>query len=358
MGNKAGYSDVILDALGLRSGSGADSYLWAEADDDVRALLRAYPDAAMLRRIAEIIRGWADEEPRALWERLRAERKARRPVGDVAVAGWIIEGMWSYRQGDIGSGGPVLPGERRQDTSAAAAAAACKNLANYAAIVSGNRLVNMGGEALMNTGDGGTRFGGEDFATAAVDVAAGFEALAGDLAGFALTGAWAMRRGEPDSGYTESRTDTGIGEGHGDGAATIAHRIERAASRWPPVAVLSAIPTAADVSRWLGTPGDLSGCVIYMDPPYVGTTGYGSNLTRDEVIAAALDFDALGAVVCISEAEPVIGTWYATAITAGRRGQKRTFSRQQNEYLTINRPPAAVVATQVGLFGPPRNPTA
>ena len=77
MGNKAGYADSILDALGLRSGSGADAYLWAEADPDVRALLRAYPDAAMLTRIAEIIRGWADEEPRALWERLRAERKAR-----------------------------------------------------------------------------------------------------------------------------------------------------------------------------------------------------------------------------------------------------------------------------------------
>ena len=74
MGNKQGYADVILDALDLRPGSGADAYLWAEADPDVRALLRAYPDAAMLTRIAEIIRGGADEEPRALWERLLAER--------------------------------------------------------------------------------------------------------------------------------------------------------------------------------------------------------------------------------------------------------------------------------------------
>ena len=45
---------------------------------DVAALLRCYPDAAMLQRVAEIIRGWADEEPRALWERLRAESRALR----------------------------------------------------------------------------------------------------------------------------------------------------------------------------------------------------------------------------------------------------------------------------------------
>ena len=92
--------------------------------------------------------------------------------------------------------------------------------------------------------------------------------------------------------------------------------------------------------------------MVYADPPYAGTTGYGSNLTRDEVIAYARDFDALGAVVCISEAEPLTALgWEATAITGGRRGQKRTFSRQQDEYLTMNRPPAAVVATQMGMFG-------
>jgi hypothetical protein len=95
-GNKAGYAEVILAALGLRSGQGADAYVWAEADPDVRALLRAYPDAAMLRRIADIIRGWKDEEPRALWERLRAERKARGAVlEDASLAGWIVGGtLW------------------------------------------------------------------------------------------------------------------------------------------------------------------------------------------------------------------------------------------------------------------------
>ena len=96
MGNKAGYSAVILAALGLRSGEGAGAYVWAESDPDVRALLRAYPDADMLRRIADIIRGWKDEEPRALWERLRAERKARGPA--VAPARVATEALTMNRE--------------------------------------------------------------------------------------------------------------------------------------------------------------------------------------------------------------------------------------------------------------------
>ena len=127
MGNKAGYAEAILWTLGLTAGRGADRYLWAEADDDVAALLRCYPDATMLRAVADIIRGWKDEEPRALWERLRArtqidtvranwtteqrdkaigcDRTADRFDGmarDVAANG--ILGQWSYRRGVPESG--------------------------------------------------------------------------------------------------------------------------------------------------------------------------------------------------------------------------------------------------------------
>ena len=45
MGNKAGYAASILGALGLRSGQGADAYLWAEADPDVAAILAQFPGA-------------------------------------------------------------------------------------------------------------------------------------------------------------------------------------------------------------------------------------------------------------------------------------------------------------------------
>ena len=92
-GNKAGYAHTILDALGLRGGQGAAAYWWAEADPDVAALLRIYPDPDALREVARIIRGWAGEEPRALWERLRAERRARgAATGTVGeVAAWLQE---------------------------------------------------------------------------------------------------------------------------------------------------------------------------------------------------------------------------------------------------------------------------
>jgi hypothetical protein len=104
------------------------------------------------------------------------------------------------------------------------------------------------------------------------------------------------------------------------------------------------------VAAWLGTPGDLDDCVVYMDPPYVGTTGYAATLGRDEVVRHAKAYAEIGAVVAISEAEVVIPEWDAVEITAGRKGQKRTFSRQQAEWLTMNRAPAHRVAVQAGLF--------
>jgi len=76
MGAKTGYADAILAVLGLYPGQGAESYLWCEPDDGVRGLLMAYPQPEVLRAAAKILRGWKDEEPRALWERLRAELKA------------------------------------------------------------------------------------------------------------------------------------------------------------------------------------------------------------------------------------------------------------------------------------------
>ena len=56
----------------------------------------------------------------------------------------------------------------------------------------------------------------------------------------------------------------------------------------------------------------------------------------------------------ICEAEPIpmgVG-WYHVAITGGRVGQTRSFSKQQSEWLTINRQPAHVVPEQRGLFNP------
>lgn len=365
MGNKAGYSAVILAALGLRSGGGADAYWWAEADADVAALLRAYPDAALLRRIAEIIRGWAGEEPRALWERLRAERRARGPREDAnGVAGWVVVGGWSFRGANPDSGfnrseAIGHPESHKYPRSCDVMAAECTRLAEYSMIAASNRLINVAGPDLTNTGAGGTTFGGEAFATPAREVAERFEGMAREVAGYGILAQWAFRRGEPDSGYNAGlltdREPTPTG-GNGAKARTCEQEAglwepaAHAASGWPPVRVTRSIPTAAEVADALGTPGDLEGVVVYMDPPYQGTTGYAHDLGRAEVVAIARAFDALGAVVAISEADIVIPDWHAVEITGGRRGQKRTFSRQQAEWLTVNREPAHRVAVQTGLF--------
>ena len=100
MGNKAGYADVILRVLGLRPGQGhtdGTRYLWCEPDAGVRLLLHAYTDRELAQGAAEIIRSWKDEDPRALWERLRAEGPATCPEGLTAreVARWAVANAWS-----------------------------------------------------------------------------------------------------------------------------------------------------------------------------------------------------------------------------------------------------------------------
>jgi len=471
MGNKAGYAETILWTLGLRAGHGADAYLWAEADEDVAALLRCYPDAAMLRAVADIIRGWKDEEPRALWERLRAERKARGPRVDAeGTAGWMSivrssakpgaetsgfcthagrddqpprdigtvadrcdtlaehadVARWTALQGGASYAAPITlgpdgatqpaggvtldgnrePGGSHPGTWPGSVTDACHRLAEYAQIANSNRLINVAGPDLRNTGKGGTTFGGVNFAKPAALLADRFEAVAEQVAAHAVEHAgthpgggdfrglhvrrpnvdgfipnregladrfdaaatvllhkWSFSERGPEHGYggpgsivkpgnhqwtTENR-DQSIG------CERTAGRVDKCPAGWPPVAVLPRIPAACDVARWLGTPGDLAGCVVYMDPPYLDTTGYQHNLSREEVVSIAVEYAVLGAHVAISEATPlpelVALGWHVADITAGRKGQKRTFSKQQGEYLTMNRPAAYAIPTQIGMFG-------
>ena len=120
---------------------------------------------------------------------------------------------------------------------------------------------------------------------------------------------------------------------------------------WPPVRVSPHIPSAAEVATAIGTPGDLSGCVVYADPPYAGTTGYTADLPRAEVVRYCFAYADMGATVCVSEQEPIPelmqAGWYATEITADRLGARRTFSKQKAEWLTMSIAPKRC---QIGLF--------
>lgn len=360
MGNKAGYAATILDALGLRPGQGAGAYWWAEADPDVAALLRIYPDSDALREVARIIRGWAGEEPRALWERLRAERRARgAAAGTVGeVAGWVAGAALSAKgMPDAGYNGEYerfLKGDRFAAPDLNNQADTADRLAEYAMIAASNRLIHVSGPDLANTGKGGTTFGGE-FATPAADVAAGFERVAETV----ILQKWSFSERGWEHGYggpgCEVRTAPGgwttAGRDEALSADRTASLIEAVGRRWPPVRVSPRIPAAAEVAAAIGTPGDLEGCIVYADPPYARTTGYAHDLPRAEVVRYCLAYAAMGATVCVSEQEPIPelmqAGWYATEITADRVGARRTFSRQQAEWLTMS---AAPKRRQIGLF--------
>lgn len=344
MGSKRGYVSPILGVLGLRQGQGAGAYLWCEPDDGARLMLQAYPQPALLCAAAEIIRGWSGEEPRALWERLRKE-------------------------GPIGSG--------------------AYEVARWACIVGGNRLVNPDPQTWRNTGHGGYIHGGEAFATEPGKVADGLEALA--VSAWGVAGGLSYRQGYPDSGYCEAGANGGRmgdvrdrvgarlealaiasqvtaaglswacdpangfkakgGGGEGQGPPHVSLMKDRVSSLvggWPPVTVCSDCREIDPRSLPEGT-------VAYIDPPYQGTTGYAHNLHRAEALSLATRWADAGHTVCVSEAESLAddleGEWHAVEITHCRKGQKRTFSKQKREWLTLNRAPAWVpMGEQTGLW--------
>ena len=122
----------------------------------------------------------------------------------------------------------------------------------------------------------------------------------------------------------------------------------RTSPTWPLVTL------TAD-ARTLTPPRLPEGVVCYMDPPYLDTTGYKHDRPRAEVVRMARLWADAGATVCISEAEAIpelmADGWHAVEISATRRGAKRTFSKQQAEWLTLSRPPSFVPRVTLDLFG-------
>ena len=320
MGAKTGYADVILRVLGLRPGQGtADRthYLWAEPDAGVRLLLEAYRSRELAMAAADIIRGWKDEDPRALWERLRDEGPPKGPEVDprevarfILCQGWTMQPRGTFRhpwggfsqQGKQGNGcdgltrngmvgrltdAPTLPATITDD----ARKVDPREVARWCLV-----------KGWMIGGHGG-RFGGEVIVS-------------------------------PGGGKHIPVTPEGY-----------ARRLED----------LPTLPaTITDDARKVDPPQLPAGTVAYMDPPYQNTTGYAHDLGRDAVVELARKWSSAGALVCISEAEPihalVADGWKVVEITGERKGQKRTFSKQQREYLTISRDPAWRPSVQGQLF--------
>jgi hypothetical protein len=378
MGAKSGYADAILRVLGLRAGQKADHYLWCEPDAGCRLLLEAYRDRALALAAAEIIRSWADEEPRALWERLRAEGPPVCPPADAReVARWVCyTANRVYGDGGFAAEKTGAPGNRRPAHTGCAGDVA--RLPPLPATITPDartvdprevaRWVNL--EGWTNSG----RYMGPDRPSAchppgwvASITSGGLARRAELLPTLPATIADDARTVDPREvarwAVVQART-YGQAVAFGPGGGTTYMQPAADGGRCGPTAATlparfmahGLLPaTIADDARPI-EPGTLPpGTVAYMDPPYQGTTGYAADLGRAEVVALARRWDAAGAVVCISEAEPipelVADGWHAVEITGARVGQKRTFSKQQAEWLTLNRPPAWTVPVQTGLFG-------
>ena len=314
MGAKTGYADCILRIMGLRPGQGAAHYLWCEPDAGVRLMLEAYRDHALALAAADIIRGWADEEPRALWERLRAE-------------------------------GPVQGGEP-------------KELARWCTLqrwMYANAPISHDGIKWINSrSEGGFTFGANNFGTTET-TANGFQNLPclpatihpdalqvdpRDVARWCLVEGWTsqgryMGPDRPSACHSDTWTASITRQG-------ISKRLQGLCAFDSTIC-----PDAMQVDPQQLPPG----CVVYIDPPYEGTTGYADDLPRAQVLSLAMKWSQAGAAVYISEAVPLdLPGWHHIDIAGERKGQKRTFSKQQREVITCNVPPAWVPAVQGVLF--------
>ena len=375
MGNKQGYAAAILRTLGLRSGSGAERYLWCEPDPGCQLLLTSYTDADLRSKAAEIIRSWKEEDPRALWERLRAEGPVKAPPIDPReVARWCFVAQASYRRGQPDSGYddevsrgrhhpaavcgpalstlPTLPATITPD----ARAVDPREVARWIRLVTANRLINVGPD-FKNTGQGGSTHGGDSFCTSIPELLDALDRVPDPLPASITPDArtvdprevarwcWVQKRTLHQDVFKPCRVG---GLKHTGGEFNYKPDAPAPALSTLPTLPATILPDARDIDPPQLPPGS----VVYIDPPYVNTTGYAHDLGRDAVCELAERWASAGAWVVISEAEPLseLSGWHEVEITGERIGQKRTFSKQQREYLTMSRPPVWTPSVQGALF--------
>ena len=337
MGSKRGYAEAILNVLGLRSGQGADAVVLVEAGPWARAWrLLTTPEGC--RAVADVIRGWVGEDARALWDRLRAE-----PVPEdaaEAVGAWlIVNGQSVQKGGEGGASWFTRPnGEGQRSVGSFVSDCAALSALSWPPV----RVVE-----------------GDVCGVEPREVAKWLWLQArtcNSVPVFVEDGKWCMceKRTSARRHIAQTHEPSGV-----SGAKPIVQRNSGAPGNWgmqnpetlaarsevchQVLARQPVVLSTADVASV--KPGELPAeTVVYMDPPYQGCTGYGADLPREQVLSVARLWAEAGATVCVSEAEPladlVAEGWHAVEITGCRVGQKRTFSKQKREWLTLNREPA------------------
>ena len=356
MGGKRRYASAILGAAGIRPGQAkhvvmADGGAWGWAwgallDPDVRP------------QVCEILRSWTDEDPVELWHRLAKQPQAEGAAERAAQWLWLQARsasntpLWWNEDGlrmSRGGGGVTTPGQRgswrqaRTDNGKPIVAPPVQS--HSGAWQMGEKY---GGKvkAPKQSGTSGGRANGiRDPATIAR------QAIAGAVASFLVLQAGGYM-GKPVSWRN------GAWAHHGFARPSKASMAKSGAcySLDPVIRRLEAIPGGSwsvfhgDVTTpaFLETLAELARSgrrvVVYIDPPYVGCTGYELDFPRDVLLAAALYLAEAGCEVLISEAVPLrLEGWHHVDLSpCGRKGAKP-------EWLTMNRPPVRVPGRQLGL---------
>lgn len=144
-----------------------------------------------------------------------------------------------------------------------------------------------------------------------------------DAAAWVLASGLSFRAGEVGSGYRNGTRDCDLSTAIN--RAATAPRAARAAR-----AALAGTAVYRDARA---IPVEVHGrTVVYLDPPYVGTTGYSADLSRDAVVDLARRWHAAGAAVLVSEREAVVPGWRAVRVRAsGARTTKAAW-----EYVTLS----------------------
>lgn len=369
MGGKRRLARAILDAMGvpetppsrvLLADAGPWGWVWP---------LLLEPESAAA--VARVLRSWAGEHPRDLWQRLAAqppaedlhERAAQwlwlqaRSASGVPIwwDGWrlrvegrsVPQSTWDlygeenagrWRAADHGTGRDTTAGQSGRGEPAGWLASDGRGEPRRA----GARAV--GGRWEKGNEDGRVQPAGNGQRGAAGSWR--FDARPGDLAPDRAAGqagrtsdpGWRMGEEQKKAlRGTRTLSEKGTSRGKTGGMVnpvTIADRAESIAGAFADVA---ATVHHGDARGLEPGPG-----FCYLDPPYVGATGYGWDLPRGQVLELARRWADAGAVVAVSEAEPLeIEGWHHVELT--REGGKP-------EWLTLSRPPARLPERQGALF--------
>jgi len=300
IGNKWGYASAISRTLGLTWRELPERIILNDADADIASLWACLLHPPAARAAAAIIRGWAGEEPRPLWDRLRAQLKA----GELERPGveWLAAHTMAYAWS--GAGKPLSAGFYRGPDS-------CPNKTTAGITITG--------------------------ASDRVDALATWAASWVFVAGNSWKGDgdhWKTLPTGPENASTACNLTPSAG----------ADRIAGPSRILPRALVMN--QRAEDIP----IPDDATGWLVYIDPPYQGTTGYAEDWARPSVLAVARRWATAGAQVLLSETEPLpLAGFGAVEITALRQGAARTFGATP-EWLTTNAPIRWRAPVQRSLF--------